>query len=48
LVSLSQISKSPERNSGKALAVLGIIMGGISVTSYVVWFIWLILSFAFG
>jgi hypothetical protein len=43
LTALSQIKKSPEKYSGKPYATAGVIVGGISIVLYGLFFLWIIL-----
>jgi hypothetical protein len=48
LIALSQIKKTPEKVSGKPFAVAGVIIGGITITFYLVLFLWFLLALIFG
>ena len=48
LVALSQIKKSPEKYSGKPFATAGVIIGGIIVAFYVMFFLWMLMRGVFG
>lgn len=48
LTALSQIKKSPQEYTGKPFAKAGVIIGAISLTFYLLIFIWMILAIAFG
>ena len=48
LIALSQIKKSPEKYSGKPFAMAGVIIGGVIVAFYAIFFLWIILAAAFG
>ena len=48
LIALSQIKKSPEKYSGKPFATAGVIIGGIIVVFYAIFFLWMLLAGIFG
>ena len=48
LLALSQIKKTPEKVGGKPFAVAGVIIGGITLVFYLVWFLWFLLALIFG
>ena len=48
LLALSQMKKTPEKVSGKPFAVAGVIIGGITITFYLVLFLWFLLALIFG
>jgi len=47
LMALSQIKKSPDKVTGKSMAVAGVILGAIEVVFYSLFIIWFLLSLAF-
>jgi hypothetical protein len=44
LVALSQIKKAPDRNSGKPLALVGVVTGSLSVLIFVGWLVFIIIA----
>jgi uncharacterized protein DUF4190 len=46
LVALSQIKKAPDRNSGKPLAIVGVITGSLSILTFVGWLVFVIIASA--
>ena len=48
LVALSQIRKSPETNSGRPMAIAGIVIGSLTLAFYLLLLIWFLLSLVFG
>ena len=44
LIALSQIKKSPEKYGGKPFATAGVIIGGVIIAFYFLFFLWMILS----
>lgn len=48
LIALSQIKKTPDKVTGKPFAMAGVIIGGINIAFYILFFIWFILSIIFS
>jgi hypothetical protein len=48
LVALSQIKKSPEKYTGKPFATAGVIIGGIILAFYLLFFLWILLRGGLG
>jgi hypothetical protein len=44
LVALSQIKKAPDRNTGKPLALVGVVTGSLSVLIFVGWLLFMIIA----
>ena len=48
LVALSQINKAPDRNTGKPLALVGVITGSLSVLIFIGWLVFIIAARLFS
>jgi hypothetical protein len=44
LVALSQIKKAPARNTGKPLAIVGVVTGSLSILTFVGWLVFFIIA----
>ena len=47
-MSLQQIKKSPWTTSGKPMAIVGIVTGGLTIAIYGLFLLWIILAIVFG
>ena len=47
-IALQQIKKSPDKASGKPLAIIGIVAGSVTIVFYGLLFLWFILAGVFG
>ena len=47
-IALSQIKRTPETNTGKPLAIVGIVTGSLGIVFYGLLLLWFLLAGAFG
>ena len=47
-MALSQIKKNPFTTSGKPMAIIGVVTGGVTIAIYSLFILWIILAAVFG